>query len=68
MKNQITHIFYILICVFFVIRPEVLFAEETTDESQYVTSLINKVIAAYGGKDVIEGIHSLHAKGERNSG
>jgi len=64
MKNQITHIFYILICVFFVIRPEVLFAEETTDESQYVTSLINKVIAAYGGKDVIEGIHSLHAKGE----
>ena len=64
MRNRIAHIFCVLVCVFFVIRPEVLFAEKTTDEAQHITSLINKVIAVYGGKEVIEGIHSLHAKGE----
>jgi hypothetical protein len=58
------HIFYILVCVFFVTRPEILFAEEVTDEAQHITSMINKVIAVYGGKEVIEGIHSLHSKGE----
>jgi len=58
------HIFYILVCVFFVIRPEVLFAVEPTDEAQHITSMINKVIDVYGGKEVVEGIHSLHAKGE----
>ncbi len=58
------HIFYILVCVFFVTKPEVLFAGEVTDEAQHITSVINKVIDAYGGKEVVEGIHSLHAKGE----
>src|SRR5208283_4491928 len=64
MKNQTAHIFYILVCVFFVIRPEVLFAEEITDEAQHISSVLNKVIDAYGGKEVVEGIHSIHAKGE----
>jgi len=63
MKNQTAHIFYILVCVFFVIRPEVLFAEEITDEAQHISSVLNKVIDAYGGKEVVEGIHSFHAKG-----
>jgi len=64
MKNQTAHIFYVLVCVFFVLKPEVLFAEELTDEAQHITSIINKVIDAYGGKKVVEGIHSLHLKGE----
>jgi hypothetical protein len=39
-------------------------AEEPSSEAQRITSTMNKVIDAYGGKDIIEGIHSLHAKGK----
>ncbi len=63
MRNHTAHIFYILVCVFFVIRPESLLAEELTDEAQHITSTVNKIIDAYGGKEVVEGIRSLHAKG-----
>ncbi|HKN19299.1 MAG TPA: hypothetical protein VJW95_05835 [Dissulfurispiraceae bacterium] len=64
MGNQRAHIFYILVCFFFVVRAESLFAEDLTDEARHITHIINKVIDAYGGKEVVEGIHSLHAKGE----
>jgi len=44
--------------------PGGLCSSEVTDEAKRIGDIINKVIAAYGGKEVIEGIHSLHAKGE----
>ncbi|MGC2061550.1 MAG: hypothetical protein WA610_01135 [Thermodesulfovibrionales bacterium] len=39
-------------------------AEEVKDEAGRITSVINKVIDVYGGKEVLEGIYSLHVKGE----
>ena len=56
--------FYILLFLLFFAGSEILFAEETTDEAQKITTIINKVIDAYGGKEVIENIDSLHAKGK----
>ncbi len=50
--------------IFFIMVLEGLCSSEVTDEAQRIDDVINKVIAAYGGKEVIEGIHSLHAKGE----
>jgi hypothetical protein len=44
--------------------PGPLPAEETQDEAQKITLIIDKVIDAYGGKEVVDGIHSLHAKGK----
>lgn len=64
MKNLLAHVIYILVCVFFVTGPEGLFADEGPDEAQFITSITGKVIDAYGGKKVVEGIHSIHAKGE----
>ena len=65
MKNLITPIFFcILVCLFFVAGPECVLAEETTDEAQKITSTINKIIDAYGGKEVVAGIHSLNIKGK----
>lgn len=65
MKHPATPIFFcILVCLFFVAGPERLLAEETPDEAQRITSIIDKVIDAYGGKEVVEGIHSLYAQGK----
>ncbi len=64
MRNHIAHIFYILVCILFVTGQEGVFADQAPDEAQSITSIVNKVIDAYGGKEVVEGIHSLHAKGE----
>ncbi len=66
MKRQIEYLFFcVLLCLFIITKPEGdLFAEETADEARRINSIINKVIAVYGGKEAIEGIHSLHAKGE----
>jgi outer membrane lipoprotein-sorting protein len=44
--------------------PMDLFAEEPSSEAQRITSIINKVIDSYGGKEIIEGIHSVYAKGK----
>jgi hypothetical protein len=55
----------VLLCLFFITRPGGdLSAEEVKDELGRITSEINKVVDAYGGKKVIDGMHSLHAKGE----
>ena len=65
MKHPVARIFFcILVCLFFVAGPERLSAEETAVETQRITSIIDKVIDAYGGKEVVEGIHSLYAKGK----
>ena len=65
MRHLMARIFScLLLCLFFVAGPKGLFAGEMTDETQRITSIINKVIDAYGGKEVIEGMDSLHAKGE----
>jgi hypothetical protein len=53
----------ILVCLFFVAGPERLLAEEPTAEAQRIASIIDKVIDAYGGKKVVEGIRSLSANG-----
>ena len=65
MRHPATHIFFcILVCLFFVAGPERLPAEDTAGEAQKITQIIDKVIGAYGGKEVVEGIHSLYAKGK----
>lgn len=66
MRHQITRIFFcILLCLFFTSGPEgALSAGEAPDEAGRIASVIGKVIDAYGGKDAVEGIRSLHAKGE----
>jgi hypothetical protein len=43
--------------------PKTPCAEGPSNEDQRITSIMNKVIDAYGGKDIIEGIHCVHAKG-----
>jgi len=64
-KHPATRIFFcILVCLFVVAGPERLSAEETAVETQRIASIIDKVIDAYGGKEVVEGIHSLYAKGK----
>lgn len=56
--------FYVLLfSLFFTATAENLFAEETANEAGRITSIINKVIGAYGGKDAVEGITALHATG-----
>jgi len=64
-RHLVIRIFFcIFVCLFLVAGPERLLAEETTGEAQRITSIIDKVIDAYGGKEVVEGIHSLYAKGK----
>ena len=46
------------------IRPEVLFAEDVTTEAQRIASIIENIINAYGGKEIVEGIQSIHMKGK----
>jgi hypothetical protein len=55
---------HILLCLFFITSPEGVFAADVTVEAQRITSIINKVIDAYGGKEAIEAIRSFRAKGE----
>lgn len=64
MTHQMRGFFYIL--MFFLLIPGLKAhgAEEPLSEAQRIASLMNKVIDAYGGKDIIEGIHSVHAKGK----
>lgn len=64
MTHRIRGFFYILMFFLLVSGPKTICAEETSSEVQRITSIINKVIDAYGGKDIIEGIHSIHAKGK----
>ncbi|MFZ2197894.1 MAG: hypothetical protein WAV13_09190 [Thermodesulfovibrionales bacterium] len=64
MTHRIRGFFYILILFLLIPGPKALCAEEPANEAQRITSIINKVIDAYGGKDIIEGIHSIHAKGK----
>ena len=64
MTHRMRGFFYIL--MFFLLIPgtKALCAEGPSGEDQRITSIISKVIEAYGGKDIIEGIHSVHAKGK----
>lgn len=62
MRYQI--LFYISLFTLLIMGPGVLHAEGPSNETQRVTSIIAKVIDAYGGKDVIEGIQSINAKGK----
>ena len=64
MRYQIRSLFYILFFLFLILKPGGLHAEEPSKEAQRITSIIDKVIEAYGGKGVIEGIQSLSAKGK----
>ncbi len=64
MTHRMRGFFYILMFFLLIPGPKALCAEEPSDEAQRITSITNKVIDAYGGKDVIEGIHSVHAKGK----
>lgn len=54
----------ILLWLFIAMVPEGLFAEEVAAETQRITSVIEKVINAYGGKEIIEGIQCMHIKGK----
>lgn len=57
-------LFYIvLLSLIFISSTEDPFAADTASEAQRITSVINKVIDAYGGKEAVEGINALHAKG-----
>ncbi len=54
----------ILLGLFISIRPEGLFADDATNESKRVASIIENVIRAYGGKETIENIKCFHIKGK----
>ena len=64
MTHQIRGFFYILMFLLLIPSSKALCAEEPSSETQRITAIINKVIDSYGGKDIIEGIHSLRAKGK----
>jgi len=65
MKYQTTsYCFAILNCLFLILGAARLFAGEIADEAQSPTAIMEKVFDAYGGKETIEGIHTLHVKGE----
>jgi len=64
MTHRMRGFFYILMFFLLIPGPKALCAENPSNENQRITSIINKVIEAYGGKDIIEGIHSVHAKGK----
>lgn len=50
--------------MFVAIKPEGLFAEETKTEAQRITSIIENVVDAYGGKEIIESIRCMHVTGK----
>jgi len=65
MKNLIAHILCAtLVCILLIMIPEGLIAGQMSDGGQRITSIINKVIESYGGKETIESMRSLYAKGE----
>lgn len=64
MRHSIRAFFYIFLFSFLINGPEVAGTEELSGEAGRIASIVNKVIDAYGGKDVIEGISSLQAKGK----
>ena len=64
MTHRIRGFFYILIFSLLIPGPKAVCAEKPAIEAQRITSIINKVIDACGGKDIIEGIHAIHAKGK----
>ena len=59
MAQRMRGFFYTLMFLLLIPGPKALCAEEPSTEAQRITSIMNKVIEAYGGKDIIEGIHSL---------
>lgn len=63
MRRLIRGFFFLLIFFILIIGVNGIYAEEPPDDAGRITLTTEKVIAAYGGKDAIEGIHSLHAKG-----
>ena len=64
MTHRMHRFFYMLMLFLLIPGPKALGAEEPSSEAQRIASIVNKVINAYGGKDSIEGIHSVHAKGK----
>lgn len=62
MRTRIS--FLMLLCLCFAIKPGVLFAEEVTTEAQRIAAIIENVINAYGGREIVEGIQSMHVKGK----
>jgi hypothetical protein len=63
MRQLIRGLFCFLFPLLLIMGSKGLYAEEPSDDTRSINPTIEKVIAAYGGKDVIEGIHSLYAKG-----
>jgi hypothetical protein len=54
----------VALVIFLAALPVGLCAEEQTSESGRIAAVIRKVIDTYGGKEAIEGVHSLYAKGK----
>jgi hypothetical protein len=53
------------LCLSFIAWPAGAFAEEAlSDEAGRISSLVDKVIDTYGGREAIEGMHSLHLRGK----
>ena len=64
MTHRTRGFFYILMFFLLIAGPKALCAEGPSSEAQRITSIMNKVIDAYGGKDIIEGNNSVRAKGK----
>ena len=65
MRQLMCSFFCLLFFFFLAAASKGLYAETPPqDDSRNIALMTGKVIAAYGGKDVIEGIHSLYAKGK----
>jgi outer membrane lipoprotein-sorting protein len=64
MRYQIRSLCCILLFLFLVPEPGGPLAEEPSNEAHRITSIMDKVIDAYGGKDAIEGIRSLRVTGK----
>jgi outer membrane lipoprotein-sorting protein len=65
MRNLIARILCnTFICILFITIPKGLIAGQMTEQGQNITSIINEIIEASGGKENIESMHSLQAKGE----
>ena len=64
MRYQIRSLFYISLFMVLIAVPVSLHAEGPSDEDIRIASIIEKVIDAYGGRDAIEGIQSINAKGK----
>ena len=56
-------LFCVTLCIFPLIWTAGNCEDEVREESQKVASIIGRVVAVYGGKEVIEKIHSFHMRG-----